>query len=242
MIGVIAYQFLDSAIRAQEQGDESRESLAAIEQTWQLLASDLQNAIDRPVVTPATGADFLPVSGPVIDGEMRRPSMMSAQFSDMGLTQLLSRDGALLWFSRQGWVNPLDQPRSEIQRILYRLDDNGELHREYWPERNQLLSVPPEGSLLLLDNVRRVQFAFLAAGMYPDNNAWLAQWPPAAGVQNQAENGGEVSPLPEHYLPAAVRVTLEFSETDNNRNLPGSNTARIVERIFLLAASASLTQ
>lgn len=227
LIGVISYRFLDASIRAQEQGDAAQQSLTALEQTWQLLASDLQHSIDRPVVTPATGADSLSGIGHTRDGELRRPSLMSAQFFDASLAQLLSQDGALLWFSRQGWVNPLAQQRSEIQRILYRLDDNGNLYRDYWPERNQALSAAPESSLLLLENVRSVQLGFLAAGQYPDDSAWVSQWPPAAGFPDQANPGGELNRLPERFLPSAVRISVEFNEQVVN--------GAAVERVLLLA-------
>lgn len=237
LIGAISYRFLDAAIRVQEQGDAAQQSLTALEQTWQMLASDLQNSIDRPVVKPATGADFLAGLGPVIEGESRRPSLLSAQFFDSSLAQLVSRDGALLWFSRQGWVNPLAQQRSEIQRILYRLDDNGNLYRDYWPERNQDMSAAPEGSLLLLENVRSVQFGFLASGQHPDNSAWLTQWPPSVGFPQQTEAGEQVSRVPQRYMPAAVRVTLEFLGTDESNPAPtiGNNANTVIQRIFLLA-------
>lgn len=241
LIGTVSYRFLDSSLRVQEQGDSAQQSLAALEQTWQLLASDLQNSIDRPVVTPATGTDFLVV--PAIQGDdgVRRPSMISAQFFDTTLAQLVSRDGALLWFSRQGWVNPLDQPRSELQRILYRLDDNGNLYREFWPERNQLLASAPEGSLLLLQNVRSVRFEFLASGQYPDNSGWQTHWPPVAGLQNTGEQETEVSRLPVRYLPAAVRVSLEFADADKNVGSPGIQNGGVIERIFLMAGFQGTT-
>jgi type II secretion system protein J len=137
LIGGISYQFIDASLRAQTQGDAALSSLTAIEQTWQLMASDLHSSIDRPVVTPAVGADLLSVLDTGGTGEARRPSMMSAQLGNLSLADLLGRDGALLWFTRHGWVNPLGQPRSELQRVLYRLDNNGNLFRDYWPVKEE---------------------------------------------------------------------------------------------------------
>ncbi|MDO8908585.1 MAG: type II secretion system minor pseudopilin GspJ [Pseudohongiella sp.] len=224
LIGAISYRFLDASIRVQEQGEAAQQSLTALEQTWQLLTADLQNSIDRPVMIPATGADFL--SG-YAGKDSRRPSMMSAQFADRSLAQLLSQEGAQLWFSRHGWVNPLNEQRSEIQRILYRLDENGNLFRDYWQERNQDLSAPPEGSRLMLENVRSFQIGFLAGGQIPDNNAWLTRWPPAPELlaPQQNQNGG-TNLLPVRHIPAAVRISLE---------LESLGEGVVIERIFLLA-------
>lgn len=221
VIGSIAYRFLDAAIRLEEQGNNSRQSLSALEKTWQLLAFDLQNSVDRPLMMPATGVDFLPAAA-LGDSAAARPSMMSAEVFGTALEQIVSRSGALLWFSRHGWVNPLHQQRSELQRILYRLDNEGNLYREYWPERNQPLSAAPEASVLLLANVQSVQLGFLAAGDDPDMPAWLPHWPAAAVTVE--ESAPATTRIPPRNLPAAVRISVQFTEGDS------------VQRLFLLAA------
>ena len=229
LIGGISYQFIDASLRAQTQGDAALSSLTAIEQTWQLMASDLHSSIDRPVMTPAVGADLLSVLDTGGTGEARRPSMMSAQLGNLSLADLLGRDGALLWFTRHGWVNPLGQPRSELQRVLYRLDNNGNLFRDYWPERNQQMSSMPQASLLLLENVQAISISFLPSRQTPDDSAWLPYWPlPSAqlptvgqGVGQGADQGADQAL--NRFMPAAIRVLLQTPELGQ------------VERIFLLA-------
>lgn len=237
LTGAISYQFIDASLRAQAQGDAALTSLTAIEQTWQLMASDLHSSIDRPVVTPAVGADLLSVLDAGGTGQGRRPSMMSAQLGNLSLADLLGRDGALLWFTRHGWVNPLAQQRSELQRVLYRLDNNGSLFRDYWPERNQQISSAPEASLLLLENVQAIRMSFLPYGQFPDDRAWLADWPlPSAQLQTAGQGAGQganqgagqgtgqaVAPALNRFMPAAIRVSLQTPELGQ------------VERIFLLA-------
>ncbi|MDO9478562.1 MAG: type II secretion system protein GspJ [Pseudohongiella sp.] len=213
LIGAISYQFLDASIRVQSQGDAALKSLTAIEQTWQLIAADMQNSIDRPVGKPAVGADLLSVLDTGSTGQGRRPSMMSAQFNNVWLSALLNREGALLWFPRHGWVNPLEQQRSGIQRVVYRLDNNGSLFRDYWSERNQLFSSAPEGSLMLLENVQAISITFLPQGQHPDTE-WLPSWPPSLVQVDETE---------VHGLPAALKVSLQTAELGR------------VERIFLLA-------
>lgn len=229
LTGAISYQFLDASLRVQSQGDAALTSLTTIEQTWQLIASDLTNTIDRPVGKPAVGADVLSVLdsgfGASSNGQGRRPSMMSARFNNLMLSELVGREGALLWFTRQGWVNPLRQQRSELQRVLYRLDNNGNLFRDYWPEHNQLFSSVPVASLLLLENVEAINITFLPQGQYPDIAAWLPFWPPTSmqtllSGQPPAAQGEQ---LPKRWLPAALRVSVQTTELGQ------------VERIFLLA-------
>jgi len=233
LIGGISYQFIDASLRAQTQGDAALTSLTAIEQTWQLMAFDLHSSIDRPVVQPAVGADLLSVLDASGTGEGRRPSMMSAQVGNLSLADLLGRDGALLWFTRHGWVNPLGKQRSELQRVLYRLDNNGSLFRDYWPERNQQISSMPEASLLLLENVQAISMSFLPYGQFPDDSAWLAYWPlPSAQMLAAGQGAGPGSgqgeaqgaaPALNRFMPAAIRVSLQTPELGQ------------VERIFLLA-------
>lgn len=224
LTGAISYQFLDASIRVQSQGDTALQSLAAIEQTWQMMTSDLQHSIDRPVGKPAVGADILSALESGSSGQGRRPAMMSAQFDNVLLSELTGRDGALLWFTRHGWVNPLGQQRSGLQRVLYRLDNNGNLFRDYWPERNQLFLSAPEGSVLLLDNVQAITITFLPQGQHPDAAAWLPYWPPtftSMSIPPTASVPDEQSQ--PRWLPAAVKVSLQTGELGQ------------IERIFILA-------
>jgi general secretion pathway protein J len=171
------------------------------------------------------GADLLSVLDTGGTGEARRPSMMSAQLENLSLADLLGRDGAILWFTRHGWVNPLGQQRSELQRVLYRLDNNGSLFRDYWPERNQQMSSMPQASLLLLENVQAISISFLPYGQTPDDSAWLPYWPlPSAQLSAVGQGGGQgTNQALNRFMPAAIRVLIQTPELGQ------------VERIFLLA-------
>lgn len=48
----------------------------------------------------------------------------------------LKIDGESLVFTRAGWSNLLGQPRSNLQRVEYRLEDDI-LQRRYWPQLDQ---------------------------------------------------------------------------------------------------------
>lgn len=225
LIGTIAYRFLDAALRVQEQSDTAQSWLQDMEQTWQLLAQDLQHSIDRPVVAPAVGQDPLYMFDQ--PSALPRPALLSHKVGDLMLSDLLGREGARLWLSRQAWANPAQQHRSTLQRVLYRLDSEGRLYRDYWPERNQLLSDVPEGSLLLMSDIQQLQIAFLPAQRYPDEASWLPHWPPSAADLGQVESPADAaaSALPIRTLPAAIKVSLQLSGQG------------LFERIFLVSGS-----
>jgi len=215
LIAALAYRFLDTAAQVEAQADDNLTQLMALEQFFVWVASDLEHSVERSVVKPAVGID--PLTTWLASGDNRlRPVLLSATIGGQPLSALTGRDGSLLWLTRQGWVNPQLENRSELQRVLYRLDNNRQLWRDYWAERNQPLSAPPQGSLLLLDDVQAFELAYLPDGADPVTGDWLRDWPlpaPLTGDHDSAE--------PVRRLPAALRVSLL------------STTLGRIERIFL---------
>lgn len=67
----------------------------------------------------------------------------------------------LLEFTRRGWRNPLQQRRSDLQRVLYRYED-GHLHRLFWrvldrspvaePVRQSLISGLRDAQIIFIDD------------------------------------------------------------------------------------------
>lgn len=202
VIGVVAYRFLDAAILTSEQGSVTLERINKIDRFWALLQSDLEHLIDRSVPIPATGVDSL--AG--FPADTRRPALLSSFSYDFSLSDRTARDGALLWFVRGGWSNPLGQPRSELQRVLYRIDEQGNLRREYAPERNQDLSAPPVGSVVMLTDIGRVQFRFLPHDKPLSDSNWLNEWE-YSGLQSETENEQGLPLLPR-TLPDAIEVSV----------------------------------
>jgi general secretion pathway protein J len=67
-----------------------------------------------------------------------------------------------LVFTRSGWGNLLGQPRSNLQRVEYRLDDDN-LQRRYWPQLDQAYTeMTVEQNLL--SNVEDFSIRLLTAG------------------------------------------------------------------------------
>ena len=95
----------------------------------------------------------------------------------------------MLRFSREGWRNPAGLPRSTIQRVQYRLDEET-LIREHWRVLDRTLASEPV-TLELLEGVTELEFEYLD---YSDQ--WQTQWPPV-------KPGGETE-----LWPRAVRINL----------------------------------
>lgn len=72
----------------------------------------------------------------------------------------------LLQFQRSHWRNPLDQPRSELQALTYRLDD-GVLWRESQGEGTKLVQRQK-----LLEDVRELNWR-----LFDSQSGWVANWP-----------------------------------------------------------------
>ena len=107
-ISLAAYQVLDQVVIAQEVNQRKSAEIARTQRlSWQL-ASDFRQMVNRSVW----------------DGQGNR------------LDPLLFESGDyLIEFTRSGWSNPLQWPRSDLQRVAYLLDyhpESGESDSEYY--------------------------------------------------------------------------------------------------------------
>ena len=121
-----------------------------------------------------------------------------------------------LLFARDGWPNPLQQPRSDLQRVSYRFEE-GRIWRDYWPERNQALDDEPIGTRLLMQHIETIHVRFLpATADKVVGGPWQDVWPP---TDSQYQQQGP------WLLPAAVEVTLNteaFGDVQRIFVLPGA--------------------
>lgn len=191
VIAVIAYQALSSAADGAHATRTVMTEVNQLDRTWHLIAADM-----RQVLPPTVGS-------------------RGARFEFMGSSLRSAGENAeqqILLFARDGWINPMERQRSDMQRVSYRVSE-GQLWRDYVPERNlPLEDINFEEDAfhqLLLENVVDVQLRFLSAEIlqsrgrgalegsrYSDN--WAPEWPPGGAVS--AEGG----------LPLAVEVTIDI--------------------------------
>jgi general secretion pathway protein J len=205
VIATLAYGFLSSAVTAKESSDEALVTVNQLETVFQLLATDLHHVVDRDLPSASAG----------LGSEVPAPAFMGGDSSSRGANYLLG--DYILRFARDGWANPLQQPRSDLQRVGYRWFD-GQLWRDFWPERNQPLDAEPAGQRLLIEDLTGIRIRFLPfSAKQVSNGPWQDVWPPQDASQ-QASNAADRS------LPAAVEITLTLDEVGDVQRiiaLPG---------------------
>lgn len=169
LIGVGIWQVMSGVIKARTTVDTVSERFEKLQRAMLLIERDIVQVVNRPI----------------------RGAYGDKQFA---LTSL--GDTYLLQLTRQGWRNPLDDPRSELQRVAYSLEGQT-LHRWQWQVLDRAQDSKPVDQSLL-DNVISVKVRFM-------NQAgnWVDQWP--------EEVPGQAPPKPETAsLPRAIELTLEL--------------------------------
>lgn len=202
LVAAMAYGFLSSARVAKESIDEALVTVNDLETVFQLLATDLHHVVDRQLPAAAAGLGSVDPAPAFMGGEVSR-----------GAANVLLGD-YIIRFVRDGWANPLQQQRSDLQRVGYRWID-GQLWRDYWPERNQPLDAAPAGTRLLIEDLEELRIRFLPANADQlRDSAWLEYWPPEGSDQGAGASS----------LPLAVELTLTLEDVGDVQrifSLPG---------------------
>jgi len=131
------------------------------------------------------------------DFEMVEPRPVREPLGDSveAALQADRRTQELARLTRSGWTNPAGVPRSTLQRVAYRLEDE-KLRRDYWTVLDRTLTTEA-ASAVLLERVRSVKLRFMDA-----NRSWHEQWPPL----------GYSAPDAPRALPIAVEITIELED------------------------------
>ncbi len=130
-----------------------------------------------------------------------------------------------------GWRNFLNAPRSDLQRVSYRLE-GGQLLRRYWSVLDRDLETPYQEQVLL-DGVEKFNLRFL-----DHKKVWHNAWPPDGGTQAQRmvqipaaisytlvhERAGEISqlvtgstyPRDGSFVGATATTSSDDSSSDNS--------------------------
>jgi general secretion pathway protein J len=169
ILAALAYGTLNQTLLSAELLNDRMDRLQAIQRTMRMLDDDLRQLAPRPV------RDEL--------GDNFRPAL------DTGF-----QSGFAIELTRGGWSNPAVLPRSTMQRVGYRIEDN-ELIRYQWFTLDRTLSNEPVG-VAMLDQVESIQFRFLE-----DNGQYTDQWPPT----NSAGSGIRLR-------PRAVEIVLRLED------------------------------
>ena len=177
IVGALALSGYTQLVRQSEYVDLRLERVREVQRAMQTLAQDFEQLEPRPIREPL--------------GETRLPAVLAGDSVEYGVQ-----------FTRSGWSNTAGLARPTLQRVAYRLDQDG-LWRDHWPVLDRTLSVEPTRRKLL-GGVRTVKFRFLTA-----KREWVDRWPAGDGP---AETGGR-------ELPAAVEITLDLEDWGELRRL-----------------------
>jgi general secretion pathway protein J len=159
VIAVMAYGGLGTVLNQSALTEENAERLAVLQKTYLIMQRDIEQAVPR-AIRGQFGGELAPMTGT-----------------------------PMFTFTRGGWRNPLNHPRSTLQRVGYTLEDK-QLIRHTWTVLDRAQDSEPRHQELLT-GIDSAQVRFL-----DEENDWKEQWPP----DQVAEAPG---------LPRAVEVTLE---------------------------------
>ncbi|MGI1679596.1 MAG: type II secretion system minor pseudopilin GspJ [Cellvibrionaceae bacterium] len=200
----MAYTFFDSAIEASESSEAVLKNVNELETVWQLLATDVHHIIDRKLPSSSVSVGSSGGNAPAFMGG--DPALSGTNFL---------QGEYILRFVRDGWTNPLQQIRSDLQRVGYRWQDE-QLWREYWAERNQAYDTEPTGRRLIAEDIIAIKIRFLpSTSKSVASGPWVDEWPPAPSSSNLGKVG---------TMPIAFEITLtleDMGDVQRTFALPG---------------------
>ena len=169
-VGVMALSGYTQLQKQTEYQQLRLERIREIQRAVQTLAQDFTQIEPRAIREPL--------------GDQRLPALMAGE----GIEYKVE-------FTRAGWSNTAGLPRPTLQRVAYRLDQDG-LWRDYWRVLDRTQASEPV-RYKLLTGVRAVSFRFLAP-----SQEWVDLWPQPG--DNPVEQ--------QRLRPAAVEVTLDLED------------------------------
>lgn len=178
LLAVLAYSALTSAFSAAEQVESARLRLDEVDSALQLLERDLSQLVAKPVATPVGWEGEVVGDGsPEVEPFVR--------------------------FTRLGWRNPLNRPRSDLQRVEYRFSE-GALWRWHWPNLSDTTLEEPY-RLELFNGIEEMQLRFLDRDSGGSNSDLGGSWRDVWDRQGK--------------LPEAVEITLQLEDMGEIRRL-----------------------
>jgi general secretion pathway protein J len=186
---LFGYRALSQAISSRKEVDEQSARLQALQTTMRILEQDFELAEPRPV------------RNTIGDGYMAAfsaagPSALGSVSTQLTGSSLKGASPPLVSLTRVGWTNPVGIQRSEMQRVIYTIE-NGALTRSYYPVLDATEAVQPV-KRVLIDHVKSFTLRFMDAG-----HNWQNTWPPLTL--------GAVPQMTQlRYRPIAVEVKMEI--------------------------------
>lgn len=175
LIGIVSAALLGRTLDLRDRTATRADRLEAVQRAIQRLDQDLLQLVPERAIRDGFGDERPPI---VLDPE--------------GFE-----------FTRAGWRNPLDLPRSELQRVAWRLDADGRLLRRFWSVLDRAQDSEGRDQTVLTE-VGSLEIVLLDA----QGSQWR-RWPPddaQASLPGASPPGADGDPL-----AVAVRVTLQVA-------------------------------
>ena len=183
LISTAAYKLFDSVSRAQQVTDGILDRLDGLQRAMIVIEKDLFQVAPRPI---------------------------RDEFGDrQKAMQAPGKNGELLEFTRFGWRNPIQEIRSNMQRVAYSLEED-ELIRYYW----LMLDRAPDPVMVrqvLMSDVTGARLKFM-----DEKKRWQPTWPPKNQgqpvTQPAAAGAGKAGGEEHPQMPHAIELTLQHRE------------------------------
>lgn len=183
ILSAMAYSGLQVVMDTKRHSEIQADRLVELQTAFMMIGRDIEQTVSRSV------RDGF--------GDVQ-PAMQGGEFGTV-----------LLAFTRAGYTNFLNKPRSSLQRVAYRLEDD-ELKRLSWPMIDQDFGQDPI-ERILVKNIEEVEFRY-----FDDSDQAKDQWP--------ASDFEEKSLV---ALPVAIEVKFTIEGMGELRRLfrvpPGEN-------------------
>jgi len=188
-VSMVAYTSISAALAGVESLRENAGRTYDVNRAWMIITRDLRQLALRPVRD-----EFGQVEPVLTGGDLARFPLS---------------------FTRTGWHNPNRYPRSHLQRVNYRLEDEA-LWRDSYPVLDRAANTEAQ-SVKLLDDVEYMELKFLAdvtlLSERRDDEAlrtedWADNWVNEVGV-----SGAQLAP------PAALEIRLQLNDWGEMRRL-----------------------
>lgn len=163
LIAVGAYRLLSDTVMVREQGQKQQQQLRDLQKALTVMQRDLQQVVPRAI---------------------------RDEFGDIQPAFYLPQQN-VLEFSRGGWRNPLQQTRSDLVRLRYRVE-SGELLRERWDVLDRARQTQPQ-TIVLLEGISEFSVRVIADGGRAES------WPPLT------QPGSDRRTVP---LPQAIEISF----------------------------------
>ena len=170
IVGTLALSGYTELQKQSEYAEKRLERTREVQRAVQAITQDLEQIEPRPIREPL--------------GSGQVPAVLAVDAVDYGLQ-----------FTRSGWSNTAGVARPTLQRVGYRIDQDG-LWRDHWPVLDRTIATEPTRRKLL-GGVRSVKFRFMDS-----SRNWIERWPAT-----------EVGGRPDvRARPAAVEVTIDLDD------------------------------